>query len=182
MPGSGGGWREPTDALPLRFGTHRGRHVAAALLLVAGGAVVQLGSVYTRELLVAGVVATVAGWVVVPSTGRRRVLATAPGLLGVASLLNGAGSGALVVLALGSWLLVRIRPPRSCVVLPVPVVVAVLLAQVFPQYDARPVVVVVIGATVVGCAWLARSLAASPPWRVRERIIGLFQRRRRPAP
>ena len=172
------GWREPASTLALRYGGYRARYVAALTLLFGGGAAVQLGSAYTLAALSIGVLASVAGWVVVPAAGWRRAVAVAPAVLGVAGLLAGAASGALLCLALAGWLLVRSRPLIGYLALVLPATAAAALAQVFPHYAGRAVVAAVLALVVVGAAWLARSLAA---WN-RPRFWAFFQRDRSARP
>ena len=156
------GWREPTSRLALRFGAYRWRYVTALALLFLGGAALQFGSAYTLPLMLLGLTATVAGWCIVPAPGWRRTLAVGPAFFGVASLLNGAQSGGLIVLTLAAWLLVRVRPLASYLVLLFPAVCSYVLAQLFPQYGAGVVVGVVMGTVLVASAWLGRFIAAVP--------------------
>ncbi|MFP7762128.1 hypothetical protein [Marisediminicola sp. LYQ85] len=154
-------WTEPTRNLPLRFGSHPGRLAVTVALLITGGIALQFASAYTLGLLFWGVVGSAAAWIVVPARGWRRAIALGPGVFGVASLLAGAASGALIGLTLAAWLLVRERRAVTYVLVCVPVAVAVTLAQFFPDYGWGFVVAPILGATVVGCAWAARSLTAA---------------------
>ncbi len=153
---------EPTLEIPLRFGTYRARYLLAIGLLFAGGIALQLSSAYTLGFTLAGAAATVAGWIVVPAPGWRRALVAGPALFGVIALLGGAQSGGLLALTLGGWLIVRMRPLVSFVVVVAPVAAAYGLAGLFPQYGYGAVVGGVLGLVLVGSAWLARMIAAAP--------------------
>ena len=154
--------QEPALAIPLRFGTYRARYSLAIGLLVAGGILLQFSSAYTLGFALAGAAATVAGWIIVPAPGWRRALVAGPSLFGVVALIGGAQSGGLLALTLGGWLIVRMRPLVSFVVLVAPVAAAYGLAQLFPQYGYGALVGGVLGAVLVGSAWLARMIAAAP--------------------
>ncbi len=155
------GWREPTLLLPLRFGSYRTRYPVALGLLFTGGIALQFTSAYTLVLLAFGLCASVAGWIVLPAPGWRRVVAVGPALLGVASLLNGAQFGALLALTLAAWLLVRMRPLRSFIVLVLPTLASFVLGALFPQYGWGALVGAVMGVVLVASAWLARRLSVS---------------------
>ncbi|HEV7956070.1 MAG: hypothetical protein JWL94_318 [Microbacteriaceae bacterium] len=152
------GWREPTSSVPLRFGSYRYRYLGAVAALFVGGAALQFASVYTLPLALFGVAATVAGWVLVPAPGWRRFLAVGPALLGVASLLAGAQSGALLTLTLAAWLVVRMRPLHSFIVLLAPIAASLVLSSRFPQYGAGTVVCTVMGLVLTASAWLALNI------------------------
>ncbi len=154
--------QEPALTIPLRFGSYRGRYLLAVGLLFAGGVLVQFSSAYTLGFTLAGAAATVAGWIIVPAPGWRRALVAGPALFGVVALIGGAQSGGLLALALGGWLIVRMRPLVSFVVLVAPVAAAYGLAQLFPQYGHGVLVGAVLGAVLVGSAWLARMIADAP--------------------
>lgn len=153
---------DPALAIPLRFGTHRSRYLLAIGLIFAGGILLQFSSAYTLGFTLAGAAATVAGWILVPAPGWRRALVAGPALFGVTALIGGAESGGLLALTLGGWLLVRMRPLVTFVVLAAPVAAAYGLAQLFPQYGYGALVASVLGLVVVGSAWLARMIAAAP--------------------
>lgn len=154
--------QEPARAIPLRFGTYRSRYLLAIGLLVAGGILLQFSSAYTLGFTLVGATATVAGWIIVPAPGWRRALVAGPALFGVAALIGGAQSGALLALALGGWLIVRMRPLLSFVVLVAPVTASYALAQLFPQYGYGALVGAALGAVLVASAWLARLIAVAP--------------------
>ena len=106
-------WREPTAAIPLRWGAYRSRLIGGLWLIVAGGVAIAGGSafsVFAQFLLSAGTVAHVLGWAVLPATGWRRVWAMWPSTLAMWFLLTGPRWVAILVLAYLGWLLVRHRP------------------------------------------------------------------------
>ncbi len=150
---------EPTAHLPLRYGTHRARYIAALALLFGGGILLQFTSAYTLLFAITGFAASAAGWIVIPGKGWRRQLALLTGLLGVAGLLNGAASGVLLALTLAGWLLVRQRPLLSYLVIALPAITALRLGDTFPQYGAGLIVVTALGSVMIGSAWIARAIA-----------------------
>ena len=157
----GAGWAEPAGATPLRFGTYRVRYLLAIGLLFAGGALLQFSSAYTLALTAIGLLASVAGWIVVPAPGGRRAAVLVPALLGVFALLGGAQSGGMLVLTLAAWLVVRMRPLASFVVLAFPAAASYGLAQLFPHYGAGVVVGGAMAAVLVASAWAARLIATT---------------------
>ena len=157
--GLAGRWADPTSGLPLRFGTHAVRLRLSLVLLFGGGVLVQLTSAYTLLIGVTGLVASVAGWCVVPAPGWRRALAVGPAVLGVAGLLGGASTGALVAFTLAAWLLVRLRPAASYVIIALPVASSIRLAQVFPQYGAGVIVAGSLALVLAVAAWVGWLIA-----------------------
>lgn len=157
----GGGRPAPAGATPLRFGTYRVRYLVAIGLLFAGGALLQFSSAYTLALTAIGLAASIAGWIVVPAPGGRRAAVLAPALLGVFALLGGAQSGGMLVLTLAAWLIVRMRPLVSFVVLVFPAAASYGLAQLFPHYGAGVVVAIAMTAVLVASAWAARLIATT---------------------
>lgn len=152
------GWREPSTGIPLRYGRYRSRYPGAVLLLFAGGIALQFTSVYTLGIGLAGLIATIAGWILIPAPGWRRALVTGPALLGVASLLAGAQSAVLVTLTLAAWLFVRMRPLRSFVVVVLPALASFWLGQFYPQYGSGVIIATVMGVSVAASAWLGREI------------------------
>lgn len=153
------GFREPAESLQLRFGSYRGRYLVALALLFAGGGMLQLASAYTLGLALAGFLASVAGWIVVPGPGARRAIVIVPAVLGVAALLGGAQAGVLLALTLASWLFVRMRPALTYLLLVVPVTASYLLGLAFPHYGDGVVVGAVLAVALIASAWLARLVA-----------------------
>jgi len=153
------GFREPASLLPLRWGGYRSRYLGALVLLVAGGLLIQATSVYAIYLLVAGAAAHLAGWLILPGRGWRRVAVSLPSMIGTAGPLIGSFGALLLVLCLLGWLWVRQRPGRAYPVLVFPVISAIVLSRLFPQYGDGGIVVLVSLVVLVGSAWLARAVA-----------------------
>lgn len=160
MPELVAGWREPTRRLKLRWGTYRARYLTGIALIFVGGALVQFTSTYSLLILPLGLGAHITGWCILPGIGWRRVLAAGAGALTTIFLLNGAPGTVFLVIPLAAWLLLRQRPFLSYSALVIPLAAALSLTQFFPDYGWGVVVLSFAGATLVGSAWLARSLAA----------------------
>lgn len=154
------GWREPTSRLSLRWASYRSRYLAGLALVLVGGLLVQFTSTYSLAVLPIGIALHVTGWCILPGVGWRRVLASAVGALTTIVMLNGAPATVFLAFPLAAWLFVRQRPPVSYVVLAVPLLASIPLAQSFPDYGWGAVVLPIAGVVVAGSAWLARSLAA----------------------
>lgn len=152
-------WREPAASLPLRWGSYRTRIVLGLALAFSGGLIIQLTSAYSLVALPAGVTLHVAGWCILPGVGWRRVLGAALGTLSSIMMLNGASSTMFLSVVLAAWLLVRQRPLLSYLTLAIPAIAAYFLSQQFAQYGSSVLVLSVGAATLIGAAWLARSLA-----------------------
>ena len=154
-------WREPTRRIPLRWGTYRGRYLAG-LAYICGGMVLLAGSnTYAVTFLLIGTVAHVAGWFILPAVGARRVWVAWPSLICVWLLLTGPQILFAMVLPLLGWLVVRERPARSYVVLVIPVVTGILLANAFHTSQDEPVAFAIEVVSVFAAGWLARALAAT---------------------
>ncbi len=156
-----GKWREPTSLLPLRWGGYRPRYIAAVGLIIAGGLLVQTGSVYSENFLTLGIAAHVAGWLILPARGPRRVAVAIPSALLVGALLLGSVASVLLVGPLACWLYLRQRPALSYLALLMPLTSGLVLAQIFPQYGNGIIVAAVSTVVLIGAAWLARSIAGS---------------------
>jgi hypothetical protein len=117
--------------------------------------------VYAGYFLTLGLAAHVAGWLVLPARGGRRVVIAVPSAICAAGPLIGSLGSVLVVVCLVGWLWARQRPALSYLVLVFPVLSGIVLDQLFPQYGHGAVVVGVTAAVVVGAAWLARGIARS---------------------
>jgi hypothetical protein len=129
-------WHEPTAALPLRFGSYRGR------LAVGTGAV-----------------ASIVGWTVLPARGGRRAFAAAAGVMTFVVMLIGPALLWLTSVALALWLLVRQRPGISYLVVPIPALAAVAGLVVFGTFVSKLALFSAVAAIAVGCAWAARDIA-----------------------
>jgi hypothetical protein len=163
-------WREPARALPLRWGGYRGRYVAAVALLLAGGLLVQAASVYAGYLLVGGLAAHIAGWIILPARGPRRVAIALPSALAVGSLLFGSAGSILLVIPLAGWLYLRQRPAIAYLVTVLPVLGGLVLSQLYPQYGHGAIVVGVSTVVLVTSAWLGRSITKSRPISSQSRV------------
>lgn len=157
-------WQEPTSLLPLRWGRYRPRYLAALSLIVAGALVVQAGSAYADYLLVIGMFAHIAGWLILPARGARRAAIAIPSALLVGALLLGSIAAVLLIGPLACWLYLRQRPPLSYLGTLLPLASGLILAQLYPQYGEGTVVVVVSLVMIVAAAWIARSIARSRPF------------------
>ncbi|MBN9150802.1 MAG: hypothetical protein J0H56_05210 [Micrococcales bacterium] len=160
MPESRPKWREPASRLPLRWGSYTARYAAGVALIFAGGALVQLTSAYSLVVLPLGLFAHTTGWCILPGVGWRRILGAGIGALTTIVLLNGAPATVFLVFPFAAWLLLRQRPLVSYLTVVVPLLVAAVLSQTFPDYGWGVVVLSISGAALTGAAWLARSLAA----------------------
>lgn len=160
MPRSHPRWREPTKALPLRWGSYRGRLMSGIALIFVGGILIQLTSAYSLFVLPLGLFAHIVGWCILPGIGWRRVVGAGVSAVTMIVMLNGAPSTVFLVLPLACWLFIRQRPILSYAALVILPVAALLLAQAFPDYGWGILVVSIAGAALVGSAWVARSLAA----------------------
>jgi hypothetical protein len=150
---------EPTALLPLRWGTYRLRYPLAIGLLLTGGLVVQAASVYAGYFLGIGFAAHIAGWLVLPARGPRRVIVALPSAICAAAPLIGSLGTVLVAVCLLCWLWTRQRPLISYPVLLLPIVSGTVLAQLYPQYGDGGIVVSVTLAVLIGSAWLASWIA-----------------------
>jgi hypothetical protein len=158
-------WREPAAAVPLRWGSYRGRYIGALALVLGGGILVQTGSVYLPQVMLVGMGAHLVGWWILPGRGWRRVIVSLPSLTTVMLILNGAAAMVFLLIPLAGWLWLRHRPLRAYPVLVLPAVAAYLLTLNFAQYGSGALVLLISGAVVVGSAWLARSIAVALPVR-----------------
>jgi hypothetical protein len=152
---------EPTAALPLRWGGYRLRYGLALTLILAGGLLVQAGSVYAGYFITGGIAIHLAGWLVLPAKGVRRVIIALPSAIFTSALLFGSLGSVLLALCLLGWLWARQRPLISYPVLVLPVACGVILFFLFPQYGNGATVVGVSLLVVVGSAWLARAIAGA---------------------
>lgn len=130
-------WREPTAALPLRWGAYRSRMLGGSLLIVGGGVAIagaSASSVFANSLLYTGSVAHIAGWSVLPAAGWRRVWAFMLSTPVMWALLAGPGWLWILVLPYIGWLLARHRPPAGYPTLVFVIAGGLLVAPLFPSY------------------------------------------------
>jgi hypothetical protein len=154
-------WTEPNRRIPLRWGSYLGRYLGGLAYVVAGLVLLPATNTYTVIFLLVGTVAHTAGWLVLPSTGARRLWAFWPSLISIWLLLTGPQILFVMAAPLLGWLIVRERPLRSYVVLILPIAVGIVLAYSFHSNHDEPLAFGIEGASVVASAWLARLLAAT---------------------
>jgi hypothetical protein len=159
MPDTGSGWREPTASLPLRWGGYRTRYVLAVALILSGALLVQAASVYAGYFVTIGFAAHIAGWLILPSRGVRRVIIALPSAILASGPLIGPPGSLLLVLCLLAWLWARQRPAIAYLVLCLPIVSGAILTQLYQQYGDGQIVVAVSLVVIVGSAWLASAVA-----------------------
>jgi hypothetical protein len=154
-------WREPTAAIPLRWGGYRPRLLGGLLLAVGGGIAIAGGaasSPFANALLYAGSIAHVAGWSVLPSAGGRRVWALILSTPVMWTLLAGPGWLGVLVLPYIGWLLVRHRPIAGYPTIFVVLAAAFVVARLFPSYSAMLPALAVMGGVMVLSAFAARAV------------------------
>jgi hypothetical protein len=155
-----GRWREPTRALPLRWGRYADRYLAGLLLIVAGGVDLQGSNANFGWLLAFGTAAHAAGWWIMPAAGWRRIWVVLPGTACIWLLLTGPQSVFLLVMPFAGWLLVRHRPPLAYLtVLPV-LIASIVVAQFVHEYSGMLIALGIMFAVLVASAWGARWIAS----------------------
>lgn len=156
------GFIEPTRSLPLRWGNYTDRYLIGLVLIVGGGIQLQGSNTWTLPLLLIGTAAHATGWAILPATGWRRIVAVVPATGQLWLLLTGPLSVWTLVVPYLCWLLVRHRPARSYFTGVLPLASGVILPQFFREYSGMLPALAISLAVLVGSAWLARMLAASP--------------------
>jgi hypothetical protein len=154
------GWREPTSSLRLRWGSHRGRVAGGFVLIVGGGAAIAGSNTFTLLLALAGVLAHLAGWSIMPSAGWRRVVASVPSTVAMVGLLGGPQFLGLLVIPYIGWLLVRHRPARSYPTLTFVLAAAIVVARIFTAYADMLLALGIVVAVMIASAWAARLLSS----------------------
>jgi hypothetical protein len=147
---------EPTESIPLRWGTHRGRYVGGLAMLLVGGVLTELTNTYFLFGLLAGTMLHLTGWLILPAIGWRRWVPALPSTLALCGMLGGPAQVWLLVVPLAGWLLVRQRPARSWPSLLLPIVVGLLLAELLHDYGNFGLALTIGGGALVVAAWLAR--------------------------
>jgi len=150
-----------TTELPLRWGHAPARTVGGGILIVAGAVAIAGSNTYVLLLLLAGLLAHVAGWAVMPADGWRRVVAVVISTPAALLLLTGPRFVGVLVLPYLGWLLVRHRPLRSYPTLTFVLAGAVIVARLFPDYDGMLPALAIEFAVIVGSAWVARAVAST---------------------
>ena len=150
-----------TERRPLRWGGPRSRAIGGAALIVSGGVAIAGSDTYVLLLLLAGTVAHVAGWCVMPSDGWRRVVAVSLSTPAVWLLLTGPKFLAVLALPYIGWLLVRHRPLRSYPTIIFVLAGAVILPGLFSDYSGMLPAVSIEFTVIVASAWAARAVAGT---------------------
>jgi hypothetical protein len=154
--------QEPTTALPLRWGTYRGRYAAGLVLILLGGLLLVLTNTYFLVALLIGSALHVAGWLLLPAAGWRRIVAGGPSVVAMCALLAGPTMMPMFVLPLLCWLVVRHRPAVAAVAALPPLGSGLLLGQLLHGYPDQGLAVTVSVVVLVASAWAARALALDP--------------------
>lgn len=161
---------EPTTRLPLRWGDYQGRMTVGVGLLVVGAALVAQTTVYTVSVGLIGSGLHLAGWALQPARGRTRALVALPSMLACWATISGPKAMWLLALCLAGWLAVRERPPITYVTLALPLGVGLILAAAYSHVaDKRPAFVLVLASVLAG-AWIARHVALRPKPVLTQRI------------
>lgn len=145
--------------MPLRWGTAPARTVAGGVLIVAGAVAVAGSDTYVLLLMLAGLLAHVAGWAVMPADGWRRVVAVVISTPAALLLLTGPRFIGVLVLPYVGWMLVRHRPLRSYPTVIFVLAGAIILARLFPDYSGMLPALAIEFVVILGSAWVARVVA-----------------------
>ena len=145
--------------MPLRWGWSWSRATGGGILIVGGGFAIAGSDTYVLLLLLAGTVAHVAGWCVMPSDGWRRVVAAILSTPAVWLLLTGPRFIGVLALPYLAWLIVRHRPARSYPTLIFVLAGAAILPGVFPDYTGMLPALLIELAVIAASAWVARAVA-----------------------
>jgi len=150
-----------TTSLPLRWGSAQARTVAGGILIASGAVAIAGSNTYVLLLLLAGLLAHVAGWAIMPADGWRRVVAVVISTPAALLLLTGPRFIGVLVLPYIGWLLVRQRPLRSYPTLTFVLAGAVIVARLFPDYSGMLPALAIEFAVIVASAWVARAVAST---------------------
>jgi hypothetical protein len=156
-----GRWREPNSLLPLRFGSYPGRYLTGLLFIIGGIVVLDGSNTYTVPFLLLGTATHVAGWLLLPSPGLRRVWVLFPCVLSQWLLLVGPQIIAVMCIPFLAWMLVRQRPLRSYPTVLIVITTGIVVANSFHDAHVEPLAYGIGAAAVVASAWLARWLATT---------------------
>ena len=152
----------PSPALPtpaLRWGTAGARAAWGGILIVSGAVAIAGSNTYVLLLLLAGVLAHLAGWAIMPAHGWRRVTAALISTPAALLLLTGPPFLGVLLLPYLGWLLVRHRPARSYPTLVFVAAGAVIVARLFPDYGGMLPALGIEFLVIVASAWVAWAVA-----------------------
>ena len=161
-PELGTPWREPTRALPLRWGTYVDRYLLGLLLIVGGAASVQGSNTYALNFLAAGTVVHALGWSILPARGWRRLLVVIPATAQTWMLVAGPQWVWTLLVPYVAWLIVRHRPLRSYITALFPLATSLVLPPFVSEYTGMPLALAISLTVFVASTWLARAIAARP--------------------
>jgi hypothetical protein len=150
---------EPNALLPLRWSGYRARQVLGLALIFAGAALLLPTTVYTMPVGLAGAAGHVAGWLVLPAPGGRRLLAAIASVSALLLMVLVPQLAALMAVPLALWLLVRRRPGRVYPLALAPALAGILIPQLTGPYAARLPVLAATAAVAVAAAWGASALS-----------------------
>lgn len=150
-----------TPIPPLRWGGARARTIGGGILIVSGAVAIAGWDDFVPLLMLAGLVAHVTGWSVMPGDGWRRVVATLISTPAALALLTGPRFIWVLVLPYLGWLLVRHRPLRSYPTLIFVLAGAVIVAKLFPDYGGMLPALAIEFTVIVASAWAARAVATT---------------------
>jgi hypothetical protein len=146
--------------VPLRWGTAGTRGAWGAILIISGAVAIAGSDTFVLLLLLAGVLAHLAGWAIMPADGWRRVTAAVMSTPAALLLLTGPQYIGVLVLPYIGWLLVRHRPARSYPTVVFVLAGAVIVARLFPDYGGMLPALAIELIVMIGSAWVARAVAA----------------------
>lgn len=165
-------WREPTRRIPLLWGGWASRSAIGLVAVASGAGVIAVGGeLATPEVpalaalrwiaVPTGLALGVAGWLLLPAVGWRRLLVALPAA--AAPVLLAAGPwGALALIApLLAWLVVRQRPLQTLATATLPLATTIVIARI----ESRPdpllpgwIDLLIVLASVVAAAVVARAV------------------------
>lgn len=158
-------WVEPTARIPLRWGAYRDR-LGCGAALIAGGTIALAGAdTFQLLILLAGTIACMTGWGILPADGWRRLVVAVPATLCGWLMLGGPRFIGVLVVPYLCWLLVRHRPPLAWLTALLPLVAAVVIAQLITDYRGMLTAVAIETAVTLLAAAVARVVAERSPSR-----------------
>jgi hypothetical protein len=128
---------------------------------VAGGTAIAGTTAPLAWLAIAGALAHLLGWSVMPASGWRRIAALLPSTFSMALLLSGPTYLAVLVIPFMCWLLVRHRPLRVWPMAAFVIASGIVLARIFPEYTGMLPALAVQAGILLGAAWAARAVHAA---------------------